>query len=81
MKLFPVMHQSIPAVSNPPPPLTGNRGAFAHVVSPGVGPFAILSQPGGRALAYRSDPRAFDARVFERWMSLLGKDLLDRRFL
>ena len=26
-------HQSIPAVPTPPPP--GNRGAFAHVVSPG----------------------------------------------
>ena len=38
---------------SPPPP--GNRGAFAHIVSPGGGAFAILSQPGGWALAY---PRA-----------------------
>ena len=32
------MHQSIPTVPIPPPPLLplpGNRGAFAHVVSPG----------------------------------------------
>ena len=39
------MHQSVPAV---PIPL-GNRRAFAHVVSPGGGTFAILSRPGGWA--------------------------------
>ena len=44
-----VMNQSIPAVPIPPP---GNRGVFAHVVIPGGGAFAILSQPGGWALAY-----------------------------
>ena len=43
------MHQSIPAVPIPP---SGNRGAFAHVVSPVGGAFAILSQPGGWELAY-----------------------------
>ena len=43
------MHQSIPAVPIPPP---GNRGAFAEVVSPWGGAFAILSRPGGWALAY-----------------------------
>ena len=42
------MHQSIPVVPIPP----GNREAFAHVVSPWGGAFAILLQPGGRALAY-----------------------------
>ena len=35
--------------AHPPP---GNRGAFAHIVSPGGGAFAILSQPRGWALAY-----------------------------
>ena len=30
----------------------GNRGAFAHVVRPGGGAFAILSPPGRWALAY-----------------------------
>ena len=30
----------------------GNRGAFAHVVSPGMGHLQILSWPGGWALAY-----------------------------
>ena len=30
----------------------GNRGAFAHVVSPGVGQSQILQRPGGWALAY-----------------------------
>ena len=49
---FVVMHQSIPAVPTPPPPGPGNRGAFAHVVSPGGGAFAILSHPGDWALAY-----------------------------
>ena len=66
------MHRSIPVVPIPPP--TGNRGAFAHVVSPGGGVFAILSQPGGWALAYPgATPGVFDTRVFERWMSLSGR--------
>ena len=43
-----LIHQSIPTVPIPP----GNRGAFAHVVSPGDGAFAILSQSGAWALAY-----------------------------
>ena len=34
------------------PPSPGNRGAFAHFVSPGGGAFAILSRPGGWALTY-----------------------------
>ena len=52
------MHQSIPAV---PIPLPGNRGAFAHVVSPGGGAFAILSRPRGLGVSIpRGDPRAFD---------------------
>ena len=46
-----IMHQSIPAVPIPTPPSPGNRGAFAHVVSPGVGLSQILSRPGGWALA------------------------------
>ena len=49
------MHQSIPTVPTPPPqllPLPGNRGAFDHVVSPGDVALAILSRPGGWALAY-----------------------------
>ena len=45
-----LMHQSIPAVPIPAPP--GNRGAFAHVVSPGGGAFAVLSRHGDWALAY-----------------------------
>ena len=58
------MHQSIPAVSTTPPP--DNRGAVAHVVSPGCGAFAILSRPGDWA---------FDTRVFESVMDeFFGKD-------
>ena len=56
------MHKSILAVPFPP----GNRGAFAHVVSPGGGAFAILSRPRGLGISVpRGDPRAFDTRVFE----------------
>ena len=68
------MHQSIPAVPNPP--LPGNRGAFAHVVSPGCGAFAILSQPRGLGISIpRGDLWAFDTRVFEIEISFfIGKD-------
>ena len=51
-KLYPyhvVLNASINSSGANPP---GNRGAFAHVVSPGGGAFTILSQPGGWALAY-----------------------------
>ena len=59
-----VMHQSIPAVPIPPP---CNRGAFAHVASPGGRAFAILSRPRGLGISVpRGDPRAFDTRVSER---------------
>ena len=67
------MHQSIPAVPISPP---GNRGAFAHVVSPGCGAFAILSQPRGLGISIaRGDLWAFDTRVFEIEISFfIGKD-------
>ena len=56
------MHQSIPAVPIPPPP--GKRGAFAHVVSPGGGAFAILSRPWGLGISVsRGDSRAFETHV------------------
>ena len=45
---FSYMHQSIQTVLIPP----GNRGTFAHVISPGGEAFAILSRPGVWALAY-----------------------------
>ena len=65
-----VMHQSIPMVPTPP----GNRGAFAHVVSPGGGAFAIVSRLWRLGIRiHRGDPRAFDTRVFERRMSLSGR--------
>ena len=46
------MHQSIPAVPIPPP---GNRGAFAHVVIPGGGAFAIAARALGISVP-RGDP-------------------------
>ena len=63
------MHQSIPAgpmLTPTPPP--GNRGAFAHVVSPGGGAFANFIAARGLGISVpQGDPRAFDMRVFERW--------------
>ena len=47
-----------------PPP--GNRRAFAHVVSPGGGAFAILSQPGGWALAYPGATPGHLTQVFSK---------------
>ena len=42
------MHQSIPPAPSTPPPLPppGYCGAFAHLVSPGVGAFANFALPG-----------------------------------
>ena len=55
-------------------PPTGDRGAFAHVLIPGGGAFAILSRPRGLGISMpRSDPRAFDTRVFESQISLSGR--------
>ena len=65
------MYQSIPAVPIPPP---GNRGAFAHVVSPGGGAFAILSQPGGWALAYPGAIPGHLTHVFRKVEEFIGKD-------
>ena len=53
------LYASVNSSSAHPPP--GNRGAFAHVVSPGGGAFAILSRPRGLGISIpRGDPRAFD---------------------
>jgi len=67
------MHQSIPAIPIPPPP--GNRRAFAHIVSPGGGASAILSQPGGWAFAYPGATPGHLTHVFSKvpWMSSSGK--------
>ena len=65
------MHQSIPAVPIPP----GNRGAFARVVSPGVGHSQFYRGPGAGHLRTPGRPRAFDIRVFESAMDeFSGKD-------
>ena len=37
--------------AQPPPPLSGYCGAFAHLVSPEGGAFANFALPGGRAFA------------------------------
>ena len=59
---------------SPPLPLPGNRGAIAHVVSPGDVALAnFIAARGLRISIPRGDPRAFDTRVFERWVSLSGR--------
>ena len=64
------MHQSIPAVPIPPPPPPGHLLKF----SPGGGAFAILSRPGGWALAYPGATPGHLTRVFElTWKSLSEK--------
>ena len=56
------------SVAHSPP---GNRGAFAHVVSPGGGELVNFIAARGLGISIpRGDPRAFDTRVFKRWMSL-----------
>ena len=58
----------------PPQPLPGNRATFAHVVSPGEVALAHFIAARGLGISIpRGDPRAFDTRVFERWMSLSGR--------
>ena len=69
-----VMQQSIPAVPIPLPP--GNRGAFAHVVSPRGGALANFIAARGLGISIpRGEPRAFDTRAFEKWMSLSGRTI------
>ena len=64
------MHQSIPAVPIPP----GNRGAFAHIVSPGGGALANFIAARGLGISIpRGDPRAFDTR-FRKMDEFIGKD-------
>ena len=70
------MHRSIPAVPiPPPPPPQDNDGAFAHVVSPWGGAFAILSRPG--AWAYLGVNPGHLTHVFskDRWVCREGRGL------
>ena len=57
--------------AHPPP---GNRGAFAHLVSPWGGVLANFIAARGLGVSIpRGNPWAFDTRIFERWMSLSGR--------
>ena len=59
--------------AHPPPPPRGNHGAFAHIVSPGGGAFAVLSRSQGLGISVPwGDSRAFDTPVFEGRMGLSG---------
>ena len=66
------MHQSIPAV--PMPPLSpGQPWGICSRCQPGSGAFANFIAARGLGISVpQGSPRAFDTRVFERWMSLLG---------
>ena len=76
-----IVHCNAPINSNgahhPRPPslsLPGNRGTFAHVVSPGEVVLANFIAARGLGISIPwGDPRAFNTRVFERWMSLSGR--------
>ena len=72
MQYWGIMHQSIPALPIPPP---GNRGAFAHVVSPGGGAFAILSRPRGLGISIpRGRPPGIWHTCFRTTDKFIGKD-------
>ena len=45
-------------------PLPGNRGAFAHVVSPGVGHLQFYRGPGPGICVPRGNPQAFDNNLW-----------------
>ena len=64
------MQQSIPAVPTPTPP-PGNRGAFAHVVSPGGGTFAILSWSRGLGI---SIPQGDPPSIWHTCFHYIGED-------
>ena len=75
-----IVHCNAPINSNgahhtpPPLPLPGNRGTFAHVVSPGEVALANFIAARGLGISIPwGDPLAFGTRVFERWMSLSGR--------
>ena len=58
-----IMHQSIPAVPIPPP---GQPWGICSNVSPGGGTLAILSQPGGWALAWLLIQRSVNNQVLKK---------------
>ena len=63
-----LMHQSIPAVPMPTP------GQPRGICQPGGGAFANFIAARGLGISVpQGDPRTFDTRVFERWMSLSGR--------
>ena len=68
---LPLMHQSIPAVPIPPP---GQPRGICSNVCPGGGALAILSQPGGWALAYPGATPGHLTHVFLNMEEFVGKD-------
>ena len=67
------MHQSIPAVPIPPRATTGHLLKCSNVC-PGGGALAILSQPGGWALAYPGATPGHLTHVFLNMEEFAGKD-------
>ena len=69
-----IMHQSIPAVSMPP---SGQPRGICSRCQPGGGAFPNFFAARVLGISVpQGDPRAFDRRVFERWMSSLGRTRL-----
>ena len=70
VNLFPIMHHS--AVSIPPPP-EQPRGISSHCQSWRRGIRNPISAQGLSISVPHSDPQAFDAHGFKRWMNLSGR--------
>ena len=70
------MHQSIPPAPSPPPAYCG---AFARLVSPGVGHLQILHCPGAGYLPTPGHSRAFDTHAVSCQNITTQKVLLEKQ--
>ena len=73
------MHQSSQAAHSTPPPLPGYCGAFACLVSRGVGQLQILHSPGLGICQPRGHSRAFDMHAVSYQNMTTQKVLLEKK--